>query len=61
MKLFTKIAAVLFLILSLVHIFRLAAHWDVIVNGFTIPQWVSIPGFLVTAILALMLWKEAKQ
>lgn len=61
MKPFTKFAAVFFLIISFVHILRLAAHWDVMVNGLLIPQWVSIPGFLVAALLAFMLWKEAKQ
>ena len=61
MKPFTKIAAVIFFIISCIHILRLVAHWEITINGLLIPQWVSVPGFLITAVLSFMLWKEAKK
>ena len=59
MKPFTHIAFVLFWIISFVHILRLYFGWEVVVNGRTIPVWISVPGFIITAGLALMLWKES--
>ncbi len=59
MKPFTYIAVVLFSIISFAHILRLFIKWEVTVNGMTIPIWISVPGFLITAGLALMLWKES--
>lgn len=61
MKPFTTIAAVLFFIISCAHVLRLSAHWQVTVNNMIIPQWVSIPGFLIAGVLALMLWHEARK
>jgi hypothetical protein len=61
MKPFTKIAAVIFFIIAIVHILRLMFHWEVTVNGLTVPQWVSIPGFLIPAILSVTLWHEVKK
>jgi len=43
MKPFSTLAAVIFSILSLAHLLRLFFHWEVIVNGFVVPQWVSAP------------------
>ena len=61
MKPFTAIAVLLFAIISLVHLFRLARPFEVVIAGATLPQWVSIVGALVAGGLALMLWREAKR
>ena len=60
MKPFSTIAVVIFAILSLAHLFRLIFRWEVIVNGFIVPQWVSALAFILTGALAFMLWREAR-
>ena len=60
MKPFTTIAAIIFAVMMLAHVWRLATGFDVIVAGTAIPMWVSIPAVLVTGLLALMLWRERR-
>ncbi|MFI5219810.1 MAG: hypothetical protein ACHQNT_10005 [Bacteroidia bacterium] len=61
MKPFTKIAAVLLGFVALLHLLRLISHWNVIINNYEIPVWVSIIGFIIAGALSMGLWKEAKQ
>ena len=61
MKPFSAIAAVIFSILSLAHLLRLIFHWEVIVNGFIVPLWGSIPACILPGALAFMLWREARK
>jgi hypothetical protein len=58
MKPFTTIAIVVFSLICLVHIVRLVFGLDITVGGWVVPLWVSVPGAIVTAGLAYMLWKE---
>ncbi len=60
MKPFSTIAVVIFSIISLAHLLRLFFQWKVIVNGIIIPQWVSVPAFVILGALAFMLWREAR-
>jgi hypothetical protein len=60
MKPFTTIAALVFVLVALVHLYRLVRPFAVVIGGCSVPQWVSIIGVLVPAGLALMLWREAK-
>ncbi len=57
---FTMIAALIFLVMALVHGYRLATQFQVVMGRHVIPQWVSWVGLVVPAILAWGLWKEAK-
>jgi hypothetical protein len=61
MKPFATIATALFSILALAHLLRLFFKWEVIVNGFILPQWVSIPAFVILGALAFMLRREARR
>ena len=60
MKPFSTLAVVIFSIISLAHLLRLFFGWEVIVNGVIIPQWVSVPAFVILGALAFMLWREAR-
>jgi hypothetical protein len=60
MKPFTTLAAVLFALIALAHLCRLIWGLEVVVGGTTLPQWVSLPGLIVAAGLALMLWRESR-
>ncbi len=61
MKPFTTIAVVVFSIIAVLHLLRLFFHWQITINGVIIPVWVSIPGFIITGVLAIMLRREAKK
>lgn len=58
MKPFTTIAAAIFSLICLVHIARLVYGLDIVIGGWSVPLWVSVPGAAVTGGLAFMLWKE---
>lgn len=61
MKPFTKIAVVVFSLVSLMHLLRLLFSSEVTVNGSVVPMWLSVLGFLVAGGLAVMLWREARK
>jgi hypothetical protein len=61
MKPFSAVASVVFAGIALFHLLRITSHWQITIKEFIVPQWVSIPGFLVASLFAFMLWKEAKK
>ncbi len=61
MKPATIITVILLLIVSIVHLLRLILQVKVTTNLFEVPMWMSIPGCIVTAALAIWLWKENKK
>lgn len=58
MKPFTTIAIGIFLLISLLHVVRLMTGLELVVGGWMVPLWVSVPGAVLTGGLAFMLWKE---
>ena len=60
-KPFTRIAAVIFALVAYGHLLRVVRGMQVTVGGLDIPMWVSIVGSIVPAVLAVMLWREARQ
>lgn len=58
MSMARTLSIVLFALVALAHLLRLALGWQVTVDAMVIPMWVSIAGTLVPAALAVMLWKE---
>ena len=44
MKPFTTLAAALFGIMAIAHLYRLVLGCEVVVSGTLIPQWVSVVG-----------------
>lgn len=59
MKPFTTIAVAVFTVVAIAHLIRLFVGWEVTVAGFVIPVWWSVFGLIVSAGLALMVWREA--
>ena len=61
MKPFSAIAAVVFVLVALAQLLRLILGWPVVVNGINIPLWASAIACLFAAVLAVMVWREARQ
>lgn len=48
-----RLTAVIFLLVSLVHLLRLLLKADVMVGSVVVPMWCSVVGFLVMFMLAI--------
>jgi len=60
MKPFTTVAVLVFSVIALVQLTRVALGWEVTVNGIVIPYWASVIAFAVATLLAFMLRREAR-
>jgi Na+/H+ antiporter NhaA len=60
MKTGSLLAIILLTLVAIAHLLRLVSGADVNVNGFAIPQWVSVGGFVIPALIAWLLWNESK-
>ncbi len=60
-KPFTMIAAVLLLIVAIVHAYRLVTHFAVSVDGSAVPMMASWIGVAVAGLLGVMLLVEARR
>jgi len=58
MKPGTVIATAFLALVSIAQLIRVVFRIEVIANGAVIPLWPSIIACIVTAILAIMLWRE---
>ena len=61
MKPFTTIAAIIFGLMALLHVYRIATNFQVIVGRHTIAQEVSWIAVIVLAVLSYGLFKEARR
>jgi hypothetical protein len=59
-KPFTWIASAILALVALIHLYRMLSHFRVVIGSHVIPQWVSILGFVIPAILSWMLCREAR-
>ena len=60
MKPFTTVAVVVFSLVALLQLVRVALGWEVSVNGIIIPFWASLIACVVAATLAFMLWRDTR-
>ncbi len=60
MKTGSLIAIILFALVAIAHLVRLVLGAEVTVEANTIPQWVSVVGSIVPALVAFQLWRESK-
>jgi hypothetical protein len=61
MKPFSALAAVVFALVALGQLLRLVFGWSVVVEDMTLPLWPSAIACLVAALLAVMVWREARR
>jgi hypothetical protein len=60
-KPFTLIAAILFGVAALVHIYRLFTHFQVVLGSHSISDTVSIIAIVVAAVMSWGLYRESKR
>jgi hypothetical protein len=51
-KTFSLVAGLIFLLVAVMHVLRLAFKWEVVLNGWSVPMWVSAVAIVITAYLA---------
>jgi hypothetical protein len=51
-KTFSLVAGLIFLLVAVMHGLRLALRWEAVVNGWSVPMWVSAVALLIAAYLA---------
>ena len=61
MKTGTLLAMIFLVVFAVFHLLRLLFGMTIIIGGTTVPLWASILAFLVSGILAVMLWREGKR
>jgi len=57
----TLIAAVIFTIMALVHVYRLFTHFQVVLGSHVIPETASYAAIVVAGALAIGLFREASR
>lgn len=57
---FTTIAAIIFGIMALAHLYRLYSHFQVTVGSHTIPMWCSYVAIIVAGLLSWGLFRESR-
>ena len=60
-KPFTKIAALLLVVVAAAHAYRIYSGVDIMIGTYAVPMWASWAGAAVAGLLALMLVAEAKK
>ena len=58
---FTLLAAAIFLVMALVHIYRLATGFRIIAGSHVMPMAVSWIATVLTGVLAVMLYRESQR
>ena len=58
---FTTIAAIIFGLIALAHLYRLFTHFQVVAGSHTIPEWVSIVAIVITGALSWGLYRESRR
>jgi hypothetical protein len=60
MRPFTNIAIVVFVLVALVQLLRVALGWEITVNGVLIPVWASVIACVIAATLAFKVRRELR-
>ena len=58
---FTLLAAAIFLVMALVHIYRIVTHFQIVAGSHVMPMAVSWIGIVIAGLLAVMLYRESQR
>ena len=59
-KTFSFVAAVIFLLIALLHVLRLVYGWAAVIGGWTVPIWVSWAALVIAIFLAYQGFRLSK-
>jgi len=62
-KTYFLVCSTVFLVVAAAHLTRLIIRWEIAIAGWTVPQWVSVPGLIIPGVLSawgLVLASRAK-
>ena len=60
MKIGSKLAILLFILVAIAHLLRLVYSIDLTVGEWSVPPWVSVLGTIGPLVIAWLLWSESK-
>ena len=60
MKPFSKVAALVFGLIAVLHLARLVYGWEAVIGGWVVPMWFSWPAVLFFMVLFWRVWKESQ-
>lgn len=55
------VAGVIFTIAAVCHLLRMVAGFDIVIAANVVPMWVSLPGFIAAAVLAVWMFLAARR
>ena len=58
---FTLLAAVIFALMALVHLYRIVTHFQIVLGSHTVPMSASWVAIVVTGLLAATLYRESQR
>ena len=59
MKIGSKLAILVFILIAIAHFLRVVYGIDLTVSDWSVPQWVSVLGTIVPLVIAWLLWSES--
>ncbi len=59
MKTGSLLAVIVFVLVAIAHLMRIATDTEIVIGGSNIPQWISLVGVVVPGLIAWLLWKES--
>jgi hypothetical protein len=51
-KTFCLVVGLIFLLIAVIHVLRLVLKWQAVLNGWSVPMWISAIAILITAYLS---------
>jgi uncharacterized membrane protein len=58
---FTLLAAAIFALMALVHVYRIATHFQIVLGSHPAPMSASWVAIAITGLLAVMLYRESQR
>jgi hypothetical protein len=52
-KMYFLVCSTVFFVVAAAHLTRLILGWEIAIAGWTVPQWVSVPGLILPGVLSI--------
>lgn len=61
MKTFATASTVIFALVAVLHLIRIIAQWSVVIDGWSVPMWISFVGLVVAGLLTAAGYRVLQQ